>query len=67
MVSYSYRYVVYLIGYVWQRDIVVDLDSLLVVHKQVHDVSHGGGHPASSLVEELVETLGTVGVGVTSS
>lgn len=57
----------YLIRDIWQGDVIVDFDGFLVVHEKVHDVGHGGGHPATTLIEELVETLGTVSVSVTGS
>lgn len=55
----------HLVRDVGQGDVVIDLDSLLVVHEQVHDVRHGGRHPTSTLVKELVEPFGTVGVSIT--
>ena len=57
----------HLVGNIWHGDIIIDFDSPFVVCKQVHDVSHSGGHPASSLVVEFVETLWAVRVGVAGS
>ena len=54
----------YLIPDVGKRDVVVNLDGGLVVHQQVEDVGDCGGDPAPPLVEELVEALRAVCVGV---
>ena len=53
-----------LVADVREGDVVVDLDRVLVVHEEVHDVRHGGGDPAAPLVVELGEALRAVRVGV---
>ncbi len=53
-----------LVSDVGEGYIVVDLDDPLVVVEEVEDVRDGGGDPPSPLVEELVESLRAVGVGV---
>jgi hypothetical protein len=55
---------IYLVPNVGQRDVVVDLDGLLVVHEEIEDVGDCGGNPTAALIEELVETFGAVSVGV---
>ena len=54
----------YLVSDVGQGDVVVDLDRALVVHQQIHDVGDGRRHPATTLVVELAESFGSVGVGI---
>ena len=41
-----------------------DHSSHLVVHEQVEEIGNSWGDPATPLVEELAEALGTVGVRV---
>ena len=55
-----------LVDDVHEGDVVVDLDGGLVVVEQVEDVGDGGRDPAPPLVEELVEALGRMGVGIRS-
>lgn len=57
----------HLVRDVWKRDVVIDFNGLFVVHEKVHDVSHGGRHPATSLIEELIEALRTMSVSITGS
>ena len=54
----------HLVPDVGQRDVIVDLDGLFVVHEQVKDVGNGGWNPTTTLVEELVKAFRAVSVGV---
>lgn len=55
----------YLVPNVGHGNVIVDLDRSLIVHEQVHNVSHSRGRPSPPLIVELVETLRTSGVSVT--
>lgn len=57
----------YLVCDIRTGDVIVNLDSVFTIGKQVHNVSDGGRHPATTLIVELVETFGTVSVGVGGS
>lgn len=54
----------HLVRNIRKGDVVVDFDRLPGVLEQIHDVSHGRGHPPTALVVELAEAFGDVGVGV---
>ena len=46
-------------------DVVIDFNGPFVVAKQIHNVGHGGRHPATSLIVKLVESFRAVSVSVT--
>jgi hypothetical protein len=50
-----------------KRNVVVDLNSALVVAQKIHDVSHSRGNPSATLVVKLIESFGTMSVGITGS
>lgn len=55
-----------LVEHIQPGDVIINSDGSLPGEEQVENISHSRGSPPSSLVKELVETLRSVGQGVSS-
>lgn len=53
-----------LVPNIWHRNVVIDLNSSLIILEKIHNISDSGWYPSTTLVEKFTETFRSVRVRV---